>query len=109
MLISINAGLNLNAQLKYYLFYYAYWTVRDTVIELGMICACILAIYQISNGAPIGNFVMLVSYWANFTGDSLTLIAVGAPRWLTISSETYQLRRCSTQIDPGSHRYRGDA
>lgn len=61
-------GLNLKAETKFYSFYYVSWAVRDTIIELGMIFACILAIYQISNGAPIGNFVMLVSYWANFTG-----------------------------------------
>lgn len=61
-------GLNLKAQTKYYLFFYVTQGLRDTIIELGMICACILAIYQISNGAPIGNFVMLISYWGNFTG-----------------------------------------
>lgn len=62
------AGLNLKAQTKYYSFFYMTEIVRDTIIEFGMVCACILAIYQISNGAPIGNFVMLVSYWGNFTG-----------------------------------------
>ena len=104
MLTLINAGFNLKAELKYYILYYAYWAVRDTVIELGMICACILAIYQISYGAPIGNFVMLVSYWANFTGTSFALVAVDASHCLTISSKINQLRRCSAQTDPGSHR-----
>lgn len=67
-MINVNAGLNMKAQTKLYSFYYISWAVKDTIMEIGMICACILAIYQISNGAPIGNFVMLVSYWANFTG-----------------------------------------
>lgn len=78
-MMTVNAGLNLKAETKFYSFYYVSWAVRDTIIELGMIFACILAIYQISNGAPIGNFVMLVSYWANFTGiclDSIKSVAL---------------------------------
>lgn len=75
-MMTISADLNLKAQTKYYYVWYVSWAVKDTIIELGMICASILAIYQISNGAPIGNFVMLVSYWANFTGMRVAFIAV---------------------------------
>ena len=66
-----DAGLNMKAHTKYISVYYLSWIAKDTIIELGMICACILALYQISNGAPIGNFVMLVAYWGNFTGGLL--------------------------------------
>ena len=59
----------MRAHTKFLSVYYLSWVVQDTIIELGMICACILALYQISNGAPIGNFVMLVAYWGNFTGE----------------------------------------
>lgn len=78
MLTSMNAGMSLKAETKYYTLFYQDWCVRDTVIELGEICACILALYQISKGAPIGNFVMLISYWGNFTGNSFALITVGS-------------------------------
>lgn len=84
MMMIVNAGLNSKALTKFYYLYYITWATGDTVIELGMICACILAIYQISNGAPIGNFVMLVSYWANFTGKLLTLMAVDMSGWLML-------------------------
>lgn len=66
--------LNLKANARYTYFFYVFHAIRDTIIEAGMICACILAIYQISNGAPIGNFVMLVSYWGNFTGKLVRLV-----------------------------------
>lgn len=83
MMMTITAGLSLKAQTKYYSFYYMTWGIRDTIIELGMICACILSLYQISNGAPIGNFIMLVSYWGNFTGKPLASIALD-PAWQLI-------------------------
>lgn len=78
MLTSIYAGMSLKAEKRYYNLFYLDWFFRDTVIELGEICACILALYQISQGAPIGNFVMLISYWGNFTGNSFALITVGS-------------------------------
>ena len=78
--MTVNAGLNSKARAKFYYFYYITWAVEETIIELGMIGACILAIYQISNGAPIGNFVMLVSYWANFTGKLFASTAVDLSR-----------------------------
>lgn len=106
-MLTITAGLNLKAETKYYAFYYMTWGVKDTIIELGMICACILSLYQISNGAPIGNFIMLVTYWANFTGKSLALTALG-PSWqLMLYRKTQYFRRDSTSIGPGSHRRRG--
>lgn len=88
MMMTVNAELNLKAETKFYSFYYLSWAVKDTIIELGMICACILAIYQISNGAPLGNFVMLVSYWANFTGEPSALMAVNPSRWLILHRKT---------------------
>lgn len=81
-MMTADAGLNMKAQTKFYTAYFMSWAVKDTIIELGMICACMLAIYQISNDAPIGNFVMLVSYWGNFTGKPFALIAVDPSRWL---------------------------
>ncbi|KAM0796010.1 hypothetical protein BDR22DRAFT_812779 [Usnea florida] len=69
-------GLNMRAHTKFLSVYYLSWVVQDTIIELGMICACILALYQISNGAPIGNFVMLVAYWGNFTGKLTTFAEI---------------------------------
>ena len=71
MLTLVNAGLNLRAQMNYYRSYILYWIAKDTVIDLGQICACVLALYQISEGAPIGNFVMLITYWGNFTSNPL--------------------------------------
>ena len=76
MLTTVNAGLNLRAQINYIVLCYLYWTARDTVIELGQICACVLALYQISKGAPIGSFVMLITYWGNFTGSPFAVIAI---------------------------------
>lgn len=76
MLTSIIAGMNVKAEIKYYTLYYLGWCIGDTVMEIGEIGACILALYQISKGAPIGNFVMLISYWGNFTGNSFALITV---------------------------------
>ena len=67
----IDSGNTLKVQAKTYYFWYTAASYKDTLIELGRICACILAIYQISQGAPIGTFVMLVSYWSRFTGKSL--------------------------------------
>ena len=75
MLIVLIVGWNLRAQKKYYHIFYLNWAVGTTVIQLGQICACILAVYQISNGAPIGNFIMLVSYWGNFTGNCPDVVA----------------------------------
>ena len=88
MMVTVNTGLNLKAAAKYNYFYYMSWGIKDTIIELGMICACILAIYQISNGAPIGNFVMLVAYWGNFTGKSPVSTAVCLSRWLMLDRQT---------------------
>lgn len=104
MMITVITGLNLKAQTKYYLFFYVTQGLRDTIIELGMICACILAIYQISNGAPIGNFVMLISYWGNFTGKPFVSIVVGPSSWLMLHRKIDQFRRNSASISPGSHR-----
>ena len=104
MLTSIDAGMVLEAKRKYYVLFNIYWCVRDTVIELGQICACILALYQISKGAPIGNFVMLVSYWVNFTGNPPGLVAVGSSRCLIFFRETRQFRRSSAPILSESHR-----
>ena len=70
----------MKAHTKYLSVFYLSWIVKDTIIELGMICACILALYQISNGAPIGNFVMLVAYWGNFTGERCALSMVDSSR-----------------------------
>ena len=82
MLTTVNADLNLRAKINYLVLYYIYWTARDTVIELGQICACVLALYQISKGAPIGSFVMLITYWGNFTGNAFAVITVATLHWL---------------------------
>ncbi|CAD6570642.1 MAG: hypothetical protein ASARMPREDX12_003784 [Alectoria sarmentosa] len=60
-------GLSIKADYKWISLHYISQVAKDTIIELGMISACILAIYQITKGAPVGGFVMLVSYWYNFT------------------------------------------
>lgn len=92
MLTFVNTGLSLRAQTKYYGSYILYWIAKDTVIDLGQICACVLALYQISKGAPIGNFVMLITYWGNFTGSPFALIAVATSRCLMVYRQTYQFR-----------------
>lgn len=107
--MTADAGLNMRAHTKYISVYYLSWIAKDTIIELGMICACILALYQISTGAPIGNFVMLVAYWGNFTGGPFARSTVDPSRWLIPFRETYHFRRYSAQNGPGPHRRRGDA
>ena len=92
MLTLVNAGLSLRAQTKYYSSYILYWIAKDTVIDLGQICACVLALYQISKGAPIGSFVMLITYWGNFTGNHFSVIAVATSRCLIFYRQTYQFR-----------------
>ena len=92
MLTLVNTGLNLRARMNYYLSYILYWIAKDTVIDLGQICACVLALYQISKGAPIGNFVMLITYWGNFTGNPFALIAVATSRCLIVYRQTCQFR-----------------
>ena len=92
MLTHVYAGLSLQAQMKYYSDYILYWIAKDTVISLGQICACVLALYQISKGAPIGNFVMLITYWGNFTGNPFAVIAVATSRCLMFYRQTYQCR-----------------
>ena len=67
---NIIAGLSIKADYKWISLHYISQVAKDTIIELGMISACILVIYQITKGAPVGGFVMLVSYWYNFTGKS---------------------------------------
>ena len=107
--MAVNIGFNLKAMIKLQSFYYMSGAIEYTVIELGKICACILAIYQISKGAPIGNFVMLVSYWGNFTGKTFAFLAVDVSRCLIIYRETRQFRQRSAPFDRESHRCRGTA
>ena len=92
MLTLVNTGWNLRAQMNYYRSYILYWIAKDTVIDLGQICACVLALYQISKGAPIGNFVMLITYWGNFTGNPFALIAAATSSCLTDYRQTCQFR-----------------
>uniref|UniRef100_A0A093VDI9 Heavy metal tolerance protein n=1 Tax=Talaromyces marneffei PM1 TaxID=1077442 RepID=A0A093VDI9_TALMA len=42
--------------------------VQSLILSLGLICACFIAIYQVSNGTkPVGSFVMLLGYWAQLS------------------------------------------
>ena len=102
--MTVNAGLNLRAEAMYLLLYSFHWIIRDTVIDLGQICACILALYQVSKGAPIGSFVMLISYWGNFTSDPSALIAVATSHCLILYRQACPFRRASAPIYPKSHR-----
>ncbi len=109
MTMTVNTDLHLNAERNFYAFYYMTWAINDTIMELGMICASILAIYQISNGAPIGNFVMLISYWGNFTGKPFAFTVADPSLRLMLYRETSQFRRRSASLGPVPHRCRGTA
>ena len=62
-------GLHLAAQLRITLLYYIAWALEDFVMELGLIGAGSLVIYQIVNGIQkVGSFAMLMMYWGTFTG-----------------------------------------
>ena len=51
--------------------------MEETVIDFGLAGAALLAIYQIAHAAvPVGSFVMLMSYWGNFTGNLSYLVSM---------------------------------
>lgn len=41
---------------------------KDSILQIGFIGACFIAVYRVSVGqSSVGTFVVLLSYWANFT------------------------------------------
>ena len=61
-------GSYLMARLRQLFVFYMSWMGGDSILELGLVCATFLAVYQIAHGTvPIGSFAMLTSYWASFT------------------------------------------
>ncbi|KAL2364964.1 hypothetical protein RJZ56_002112 [Blastomyces dermatitidis] len=52
-------------------------SVQSLLLLLGLSIACFMAVYQVIKGTkPIGNFIMLLSYWAQLSGP-LQLVASG--------------------------------
>ena len=42
---------------------------QSLVLTVGLLSACFLAVYQISNGSrPVGAFVTLLTYWGQLSG-----------------------------------------
>ncbi|KAK4696240.1 hypothetical protein P7C71_g1638, partial [Lecanoromycetidae sp. Uapishka_2] len=76
----VQAKATSNAAYKAYFSLFLHFNAtEETIIDLGLTGAALLAIYQIVYGnQPIGNFAMLISYWGNFTGSLWYL--VGAQR-----------------------------
>lgn len=68
--------------------------VQSLILSLGLICACFIAIYQVSNGTkPVGSFVMLLGYWAQLSSPlelfsngltSITLDLVDAEEFMAL-------------------------
>lgn len=68
--------------------------VQSLVLSLGLICACFIAVYQVSNGTkPVGSFVMLLGYWAQLSSPlelfsngltSITLDVVDAEEFMAL-------------------------
>lgn len=68
--------------------------VQSSILSLGLICACFIAIYQISNGTrPVGSFLMLLGYWAQLSSPlelfsngltSITLDLVDAEEFMAL-------------------------
>lgn len=68
--------------------------VQSSVLSLGLICACFIAIYQVSNGTkPVGSFLMLLGYWAQLSSPlelfsngltSITLELVDAEEFMAL-------------------------
>lgn len=47
--------------------------VEESLLQVGLYCACLLAICQIANGnQKVGSFAMLILYWGKFTGRFLS-------------------------------------
>ncbi|OJD26181.1 hypothetical protein ACJ73_02441 [Blastomyces percursus] len=52
-------------------------SVQSLLLLLGLTIACFMAVYQVIKGTkPIGNFIMLLSYWGQLSGP-LQLVASG--------------------------------
>ncbi|OKL63146.1 hypothetical protein UA08_01601 [Talaromyces atroroseus] len=85
--------------------------VQSSILSLGLMGACLIAAYQVSKDIkPVGNFVMLLGYWAQLSGPlqfvssgftSITLDLVDAEEFVTL------LRKVPSVTDrPGAKRLR---
>ncbi|EED19536.1 ATP-binding cassette transporter, putative [Talaromyces stipitatus ATCC 10500] len=68
--------------------------VQSLILSLGLIGACFIAVYEVSNGErPVGSFVMLLGYWAQLSSPlelfssgltSITLDLVDAEEFMAL-------------------------
>ncbi len=69
-------GSHLIACLREIYIAYLAWMGEDSILELGLIGATVLAVHQIAHGSvPVGSFAMLIYYWNGFAGRLYQLIS----------------------------------
>ena len=60
--------VTLKTWLKYTILYYLSYIIQSSMLQLGFVAAAFLAAYQISTGKiTVGDFVLLVDYWARLS------------------------------------------
>lgn len=60
--------VTLKTWLKYTLLHYVSYIIQSSTLQVGLVGATFLAAYQISTGKiTVGDFVLLLDYWARFT------------------------------------------
>lgn len=61
--------VHLKTKFKYTILRYLSQIIQASILHVGFVAATFLAAYQISRGKiTVGDFVLLVNYWARFTG-----------------------------------------
>lgn len=68
---------HLKTLFKSSILHYLSWTIEASILQVGLAAAIFLAAYQIATGKiTVGDFVLLLSYWARFTSKIWTVSSV---------------------------------
>ncbi|KAI9815309.1 MAG: hypothetical protein M1827_002789 [Pycnora praestabilis] len=71
-------GSHMRSQRTIRIGHWIMYGVQSSVLEIGFLIACFLAVYQVAQGLkPVGSFVTLLSYWAQLSGSLSFLTQAG--------------------------------